>query len=421
MNIQFDITLTSKQQVAYDLLHSKGCRFLIARWSRQCGKTVLAEILLIEYLCTPNTFSAYISPTYSQGKKVFSEICALLKESGIITKANSSDLRIDTIYGSTLKFFSIESPTAIRGYTVDGILILDEAAYFPDILPNGEEPFSNVIYPITKARKPKTLMISTPNGKRGFFFDFFQRAVNGEKGIYSITATIEDDALVTKEEIEQIKKTISPIAYRQEFMCEFLSNALTVFPDFEKCFDIETFSGGKCWIGIDPSTVGDDNTILSVVNEHNEVKQHKIDGSLDSKYAQIAALINEYQPIHTYMESNSIGEVMANEVKKKLKRKNNFSTFATTNESKKDYVSIIAVGIANEDLHFEKSNTILNSELSTFTFNFTKTGNVTYAARQGFHDDTITSLGIALKCKEDHKYTGQNNNIFVRTNNTWLR
>jgi tRNA(Met) C34 N-acetyltransferase TmcA len=159
MKINFDIKLTKKQQEAYNILHEKDCRFLIARWSRQCGKTVLAEIMLIEYLCKPNLFSAYISPTFSQGKKVFAELNTLLEGSGIIKKSNAADLRIDTIYGSSLKFFSMESPTAIRGNTVSGLLVLDEAAFFPIQLSDGQDPYYNVIFPIIKARKPKVLVI----------------------------------------------------------------------------------------------------------------------------------------------------------------------------------------------------------------------------------------------------------------------
>ena len=91
---------------------------------------------------------------------------------------------------------------------------------------------------------------------------------------------------------------------------------------------------------------------------------------------------------------------------KKLARKSNFYTFATTNESKKDYISLIAVDIANGTIHFERDNKLLYSELGTFTYKLTKTGNITYAAQEPFHDDTVTSLGIALQAKEDFKHTG---------------
>ena len=412
MRINFDINLTKKQQEAYDLIHRPDCKFLVARWSRQCGKTIFAEIMLIEYLCKKNTFNAYISPTFSQGKKVFAELSQLLDGTGIIKKSNAADLKIESIYGSTLKFFSMESPTSIRGNTVSGILVMDEAAFFPIQLADGQDPYYNVIFPIIKARKPKVLVISTPNGKQGMYHDLYLKAFNNEKGYYQLTATIYDDDLITKEEIEELKKGYPPLAFKQEFEVEFIDNALTVFPNFESCFD-GSYSGGKCWLGIDPSSVGEDNTIVTVVNEKNEVRQHKIDGSLDEKYAQIAKLVNKYNPVATYIENNSIGEVMANEIKKQLLRKSNFYTFSTTNESKKQYISLLAVDIANNAIHFEENNRLLYSELSTFTFKLTKGGNITYAAREGFHDDTVTSLGIALQCRQDFKYQGASNINFV--------
>lgn len=415
MRINFDINLTRKQQEAYDIMHKEDCRFLVARWSRQCGKTIFGEIMLIEYLCKPSTFNAYISPTFAQGKKVFAELSQLLENTGIIKKANAADLKIESIYGSTLKFFSMESANSIRGNTVSGLLVMDEAAFFPTQLADGSDPYYNVIFPIIKARKPKVLVISTPNGRQGMYHDLYLKAFNGEKGYYQLTATIYDDDLISPEEIEELKRGYPPLAFKQEFEVEFLDNALTVFPNFENCFDGH-FEKGKCWIGIDPSSVGEDNTIVSVINQDNQVRQFKIDGSLDQKYDRIAQIVNEMNPVATYIENNSIGEVMANEIKKKLKRKSNFYTFTTTNESKKQYISLLAVAIANSQIHFEEDNRLLYSELSTFTFKLTKGGNITYAARDGFHDDTVTSLGVCLQCREDFQYKPINKDNFVRTN-----
>lgn len=379
------------------------------------GKTVFAEIMMIEYLCIPHTFNAYISPTFAQGKKVFAELTQLLDGTGIIKKANAADLKIESVYGATLKFFSMESPTSIRGNTVSGILVMDEAAFFPTQLSTGEDPYYNVIFPIIKARKPKVLVISTPNGRQGMYYDLYLKAFNGEKGYHQLTAKIYDDDLITNKEIEELKRGYPPLAFKQEFEVEFLDNALTVFPNFSTCFDGH-YDGGKCWIGIDPSSVGDDNTIVSIINTEGQVKQYKVDGTLDQKYDRIAKIINDYHPQATYIENNSIGEVMANEIKKKLIRKSNFYTFTTTNETKKQYISLLAVDIANNAIHFEEDNRLLYSELSTFTFKLTKAGNITYAAKEGYHDDTVTSLGVCLQCREDFKYTGENNYHFVKMN-----
>lgn len=420
MEVNFRIKLTKKQREAYDIIHTDECRYLIARWSRQCGKTIFAEIMLIEYLFKPNTFNAYISPTFSQGRKVYGEIVKLLEPTGVITKCNASELTIETKFGSSLKFFTMQSPTSIRGYTVSGILVLDEAAYMPVTLTDGTDPWSSVIMPITKARKPKVLIISTPNGKQGFFYEFYLKAVQGVYGYKEISATIYDDELVDEETIEDIKKAISPLAFEQEFLVTFLDNALTIFPNFDNCFD-GIYINGKCWIGIDPSSVGEDNTILTVINSDNVVRQHLIEGTLDVKYEKIASLINTYNPVGTCIESNSIGEVMANEIKKRLKRKNNFITYPSTNETKKEYISMIAVNIANSTIHFEKENKLLYGELATYTFKITKSGNVTYAAKEGYHDDTISSLGMALVAKDRIKNDFYGSTMFVKSKNNLAR
>ena len=368
---------------------------------------------MIEYLCKANTFNAYISPTFAQGRKVYSELSQLLESTGIIKKANASELKIESIYGSTLKFFSMESPTSIRGNTISGLLVMDETAFFPIQLPDGSDPYYNVIFPTIKARKPKVLVISTPNGRQGMFHDLYIKALNNENGYKELFASIYDDDLITKEEIEELKRGYPPLAFKQEFECEFLDNALTVFPNFQTCFDGK-YDGGRCWIGVDPSSVGEDNTIVSIINANNQVKQYKIDGTLDLKYDKIAKIINEYRPVATYIEDNSIGAVMAFEIRKQLINKGNFYTFTTTNETKKQYISLLAVAIANNQIHFKQDNTLLYSELATFTFKLTKTGNITYAAKEGYHDDTVTSLGICLQCREDFKLQGNPNVDFVR-------
>lgn len=404
------IKLTESQKLIYNAANDFKHRIIMCNLSRQQGKSTVVMLLCIKWLADKNQDIIYFTPTFTLAKLIFSKIVKMLP-SEFVKKSNASDLIIESIAGSTLRFFSSEAAQSARGSNCTK-LVIDEAAYCKQEI-DGQDFYYNIVMPLTKVRCNKIIMISTPRSTFGFFHDLCMQALSGEReDMLYIKRTIYEDALITKEEIEELKKGYPPMAWKAEFECRFLSNALSVFPSFEGCFD-RTYSGGKCWIGIDPSSVGDDNTILTVVNEKNEVRQHKIDGELDSKYSQIAKLINAYNPTATYIEDNSIGAVMANEIKKQLKRKSNFYTFKTTNESKKDYISLISVAIANENIHFEKENTLLYSELATFTFRLTKSGNITYAAQDGKHDDTVTSLGIALQCKEDFKYSGNNNNMFI--------
>ena len=373
------------------------------------GKTLFAEIMLIEYLCKPNKFNAYISPSFSQGRKVYRELIELLSPSGIITKANSSTLTIETKYGSTFQAFSMETPNSIRGYTVSGILVMDEVSFFPDTLPDGSEPWSSVIMPVTKARKPKVLVISTPKGKRGLFYEMYLRGVAQEKGFREITATIYDDKLVTEEEIEDIKRRVSPMAFEEEFMVKFLDSSVTFFRGYENVFSDYVYNENvKQWIGIDLSANGEDATIVTKVNELMQVKQYKVEGTLDSKYRQIADIINSTSNLKmSYLEINGIGAVMLNEIQKLVSDKSKLREWTTTNQTKEKAVSTLAMAIANKEIHFSNEDKELFSELGTFIVKYTKTGHMQFEALSGHHDDRIMALAIGLQAKldHDHKFT----------------
>ena len=416
MNVKFNIKLTEGQQAAYNLCHDKNNKRVILCYSRQSGKSVLAEILLIEYLFKKNTFNAYISPTFQLGRKVYKEITQLLENSGVIKKANSTTLTIETIYGSTLQFFSSEAYTAIRGTTVSGVLIIDEAAYIQDVLPNGENFWGNVVMPLTKARKPLTVMISTPCGKTGFFYDFYLRALNKEEGTAFLVRTIYDDGLVTKEEIEEIKKSIPAKAFEQEFECKFLDSSLTFFEGFENCFGKYPYHHGKEWIGVDLAGGGEDETILTKINDANEVFQYKITGTLDMKYRKIADIINDSNPVAAYLENNGLGAPMINEIKKLVRHKSKLYEWSTTNSSKEEIISNLAVKIANKEIYFNEEDTELFSQFGTFISKISKSKKLTFAAQEGKHDDRIMSLAIALQCQQDFKHNSAKNMNFVKTN-----
>lgn len=407
MNLKFKLKLSNNQKKAYDLIHRDEINTLVCNWSRQCGKTVFAEIMLIENLCKNNTFSAYISPSFSQGRKVFNEITKLLDGKNIIKKSNASTLTIETNLNSQLQFFSMESPTAIRGYTVSGILVLDEVAFFPDQLTDGSDPYGNIILPITKARKPKVLMISTPCGKRGLFYDFYNRGILNEDGIASIQATIYDDEFITEEEIIKIKNSMSAIAFQQEFEGVFLDSSLTFFQGFENCFKEFKYEDTiPQWIGVDLSSVGKDETIVTKINQKNQVKQYKIQGTLDQKYQKIADIINNTKNLRNiYIEDNGIGSPMINEIRKLIPRKSLLEGFTTTNSTKQTILSDLSLSISKSTIYFDKEEKELFSQFGTFIFKFTKKGNIQLEAQSGHKDDRVMSLAIALACKTDKENT----------------
>ncbi len=417
MEVCIDIKLTEGQKAAWDLIHRKDVRYLVLRWSRQCGKSVFCELLLLEYLFKKNTYNVYISPTFQLGRKLYAEMTKMLEGKGIIKKANASTLTIETVYGSTLQCFSMEAYTSIRGTTCNGVCILDECAYYPDVLPNGEEPWANVVMPITKARKPKVVFVSTPRGKRGILWQMYLKAIDGEKDYAELSRTIYEDSLVTEEEISEIKRNISDIAFRQEFMVEFLDSSLTFFKGYEDCFsDFKFNDKEKIFIGCDLSANGDDATVVTLINESMQVKQYLIEGTLDVKYNRIANIINSTPTlVAALLENNGVGAPMIAEIKKLVRNKSKIHEWNTSNSSKEEIVSNMAVKIANREIFFDKNDNGLFSELGSFIVKYTKSGRMQFEAKSGKHDDRILSACIALECKEEYKHNSNNNN-FVKAN-----
>ena len=404
IDLHFNINLTKRQKEVYDLFHQKDIKEIVMNFSRQSGKTTLAEILAIETLVTKKCNVAYISPDYAQGKKVFREISNLLNDTGLIKKRNSSDLTIELINDSYLQFFTAKNPTAIRGNTISGLLILDECAYIPENTPDGQNFYHMVVKPITKAKKPKVLFISTPNGKNGLFYEKYLEGLNSNT-TKTVTCTIDDDTTVTKEEIEELRKTTPPLAFKQEFECQFLDSALTVFEGFEKQFiDYKNVTFNRIWIGVDLSANGEDETILTKTNKEGYSIQYNIKGNLDAKYNKIADIINnEKNLVMCYMEANGIGEPMINEIRKKVKNKSKVIYFTTTNENKSEMVGSLQLDISQNKVFFDKEDKELYTQMGVFTFKISKTTRrITYAAKEPYHDDRIMSLLIARRAMEDY-------------------
>lgn len=390
---------TTVQRELISAIRSGKYKYICAAWSRQIGKSVTMQIMCIEWLLNKREEIIYFTPTYNLAKNFYGKLVKMLP-SEVVAKSNSSDLVIESVTGSKLRFFSGEAAQTARGSNCTR-LIIDEAAYIKEEI-DGQSFWYNIVVPLLKARGKTAILISTPFGKQGFFYELCMRGLKGENGYYYTNHSIYDDDLITKEEIEELKKNYPPLAWKCEFECQFLSSALSVFPDYEDCFvdDFKFNRNSNIYCGVDLSTVGSDNTVVTFVNQQQQAIQYIIEGTLEEKYAKIASLINKYRPKGGYIESNSIGVVMYEEIRKMLKNKHCISLYATTNLSKKDYISLISVAITNREITFDKENKTLYSEMGTFTYKLTKNGLITYAAQAPNHDDTVISLGLALAAKE---------------------
>ena len=415
MEIQFDIALSKSQKEVYDLVQDKRYKFITVAFSRQSGKTVLMECLCIEWLFGRYNSIAYICRNFVLAKKLYRELIRILPKN-VIKSANGADFFIESIYGSTLNFYSAEQGASLRGQTFSH-MICDEFAFFKQEQTDGTHLWNDILSPTLKARGKKCIFVSTPLGKNNIFYEMFQRGLSEEFPKYtSILKTIYDDGFIQPNEIEEIKKSIPELSFKQEYLCEWLDDGLSFFQGFSDCFDIDKYEGKKSWIGIDCSGDGSDSTVCAKISDKGDVELFEAVGTLDMKYRQIADFVNKTNAVAVFCEINGLGSPMYNEIRKLVKNKSKLYEWVTSNSSKEEIISNLAVEIANKDIHFLKNDMKLYNELGNFVVSVSKSRKLTFAARGSGHDDRVLATAIALKCKNDFRYIGLNNNNFVKAN-----
>lgn len=405
MNVTFNIRLNKPQQDMLALIEKN--KFVFAAMSRQIGKSVLCKVLCTKWLLEPNKEIGYITPSLKLAKKFFNDLTGIIPES-LLVKSNASDLILQSITGSTLYFYSAEQGNRIRGVTFD-YLVLDEAAFYKEDT-GANHIWYSILQPTIKVKGKKIVMVSTPNGQSGFWYDLIQKALKGQKGYAYIKRTIYDDSMCT--DIEEIKNSTPDLMFRQEFLCEFIAGANSFFTGYHNCYDdTMTFNWNQpLWAGIDWSSTGKDETIVTFINGLNQIIQYNIEGDLDSKYRQIASILNKYSLKGVYAEDNSIGSVMINELKKQMKQKNVLKPFTTTNDSKTEIVTELALSLEKEELTYNDLQ--LDRQLGAFGYSVSKTKKLTFEGK-GEHDDRVMSLALALKAKKDMVYYSASNFAFA--------
>lgn len=406
MNVRFDIKLNKPQQDMLSLIDNPENKFILAAMSRQIGKSVLCKVLCTKWLLEQNKSIGYLTPSLKLSKKFFNDLTSVIPES-LLVKSNASDLVIQSITGSTLYFYSAEQGNRIRGNTFD-YLILDEAAFYKEDS-GANHIWYSILQPTIKVKGKKIIMVSTPNGCQGFWYELIQRALKGQKGYAFIKRTIYDDAMCSN--IEEIKDSTPDLMWRQEYLVEFIAGANTFFTGYHNCYDdsMQFNWDQPLWAGIDWSSTGKDETIITFINGLNQILQYKIEGDLDDKYRQIAKLINSHSLKGVYAEDNSIGSVMLNELKKLVKQ-DVLKAFTTTNDSKTEIITELAISLEKAELTYNDLQ--LDRQLGAFGYTLTKSKKLAFEGK-GEHDDRCMSLALALKAKKDLNIYTSNNFAFI--------
>ncbi|WP_051299375.1 terminase large subunit domain-containing protein [Arthrobacter castelli] len=192
------------------LLRSQARRGLVL-CARQVGKTTTTSVKALHAaLFNPGRDVLIVSPTQRQSDEMLHRVSALYKAmSGQprLKRDNTSEMGLSN--GSRVVSLP-GSEGGIRGFAGVKLLILDEASRIDD------DVFASVLPMV--ASDGVLLALSTPFGKRGWFYDRHEDALNGWE---RHKVTVYESAQYTPERIAEVRASLGSFTFASDYECEF--------------------------------------------------------------------------------------------------------------------------------------------------------------------------------------------------------
>lgn len=388
------------------LSHWEGTIHVI-KSKRQVGKSVLLEnILLKTAIERRSTDSFVVSPTNAQAAKIYAELLKAIRNTPVYRSHNASTLIITFSNSSRVLFKSAEQRDNLRGYTVTGVLCIDEAAYISD------DVISDIL-PWVDANSAPVIFTSTPVNRQGLFYKFYTEGLKDNQHKYFCYdwAQYDTSLLLTEERKEFYRRTLPKQKYVTDILGEFLDGDSSVFGAYGDIMSNNiNRSNNSIYFGIDwGSGVGGDETAIAIMNSEKQMVDliHFNDKDETETINEIIKLARQYRPLKITVETNSIGRVFFGLLDKALKSNRlsiQLKGFLTSNESKERIINELQVAIQNKTITL-KDDSNLQTQLSMYEMKVSSTGKRIYNAKSGYHDDLIIATAICLHSISSGSYS----------------
>jgi hypothetical protein len=185
---------------------------------RQTGKSTVGAVLAVHKALTqPGSTVLVVAPGERQAKLLFSKAASLYKQAGYPLPAHSERRTgLELSNGSIIEALPAVERTT-RGYSVD-LLVVDEAAAVQDLDYHG-------ILPALIATQGEQVLLSTPRGRRGFFWELWHSDDDWQR----IMVRSDEVRRISSADLEVFKSTMPEQFFRQEFFCEWLDTEGSLF------------------------------------------------------------------------------------------------------------------------------------------------------------------------------------------------
>ena len=349
---------------------------------------MLAEVcVLYASFAEPDSTCVFVSPVLSQSRRVYKQLLKSIGGEGseIVKSANSTLLEIEFTNGSQILFRSAEQKENLRGITVKGLLVIDEAAFIQDDI-------FEILYPTCDANHAKILIISTPLFMSG---EFFRKYTEGLSSTYvkSYNWSLYDTSkYLPPEKLEYYRQTMSPLRFRSEYEGEFIAEGSYIMGNISNIIG-ELSTEQPLYGGLDWGNGGEnDYTALILLDKEAKVTAiyYRNNLSPTEQIDYFSSILQGTSLSELQVELNSIGTVYKDMLQKKVST--NINGFNTTNESKRTIIEQLITAIQTKAITIPNDPELIN-QLQHYEMEKTKTG-YTYNGH-GAHDDLCIALALA--------------------------
>lgn len=195
-------------------------RRLLLNCSRQSGKsTTAAALALHQAIYHPGSLVLLVSPSLRQSSELFKKVVAhlrALEHEPTLTESNRLSLTLEN--GSRIVSLPGSEGT-IRGFSGAALIIEDEAARVDDAL-------YYAVRPMLAVSGGRLILMSTPFGKRGHFFEAWHDG-GAEWERIEIPATA--CPRIAPAFLDEERRQMGDWWFRQEYLCEFVATTDQVF------------------------------------------------------------------------------------------------------------------------------------------------------------------------------------------------
>jgi phage terminase large subunit-like protein len=358
---------------------------------RRWGKTVLGGDLALSTASNGGKV-AWVVPEYKNGRALWrwcEQVISPHKKHGI--SSNKSERTIDFPNGGFLGIYSADNEDSIRSESFD-LVILDEAARI------SETAWTDAIMPTLADSDGDAILISTPRGLN-WFWQEYQRGLSGEEKLQkSWTAPSSANPMPNiRKAFGLARSRIPELSFRQEWLAEFVDNEGAVFRRIRDAAILQPLEqpleGHQYSAGVDVAA-SVDYTVISVLDV-NTREMVALDRFNRVDYPVLEdRLLATYRKWHLdgmVVESNSIGAPVIDHLRE---HDINIIPFTTTNTTKHDIIQRLQSAFEHGLIKII-DDPVLVGELLSYESKRTPSGNYTYSAPEGQHDDCVMSLAFA--------------------------